>query len=387
MAATERVPLSEVHDLIVIGEALPFPVFEASGRLLLNQGHQVASERQFEMLVERGAWCERPRVEAERQARGGVAAPTAARRAHTLFDLWDGWASDHHELLRRASRPGPDKPGAVHFVAMADALNELVQRDADVALYICIRQDGIKPTLYPAWHAMHSAVVAGLTAGLLGWPEAQRQTLLRAALTMNIGVFELQATLAEQRDPMSQKQDQAMRAHPHSSAQLLREIGVEDSEWLQIVEHHHERADGKGYPQGIQVAHEPTQLLRIADVFMAAISGRHTRPALAPMLAARLLVQQQGRTPMAMGLLRALGVHPPGSVVQLASGEVAVVSRRAKVGNAPLVATLSNKSGIPEVSTRQRDTAQAEFAITGPAPESKAFARILPERVYGMVLA
>ena len=386
MADTERVPLSELRDLIVVGEPLPFRVLEAGGRLLLNQGQMVDTERQFAQLVERGAWVERPRVEQVRLARSNAAAQMAstAQRKATLFDLWDDWTKGFGELLRRTASQRA-LPG--EFETRADALQVLIARDADIALYLSIRQDSMKPALYPALHAMHCAVACTLTTTQLAWPAAQVQSATRAALSMNASMTELQAVLAEQRDPPSQRQLDAIRAHPHAAADMLRGLGVVDEVWLQAVEDHHEHADGKGYPRGMTTTSELAQLLRIIDVYMAKLSGRAMRAALPPVLAARQLFQQLGQTPLSSGLIRTLGAHPPGAMVQLQSGEVAVVCRRAKGGPAPHVATLSNKQGKPVVETHHRDSALPEFAITGPVVDAKAFARTLPERVFGMLMA
>jgi hypothetical protein len=86
-----------------------------------------------------------------------------------------------------------------------------------------------------------------------------------------------------------------------------------------------------------------------------------------------------------MAMVKTIGVHPPGSLVQLTSGEVAVSVRRPLKGTQPLVATLSDRNGKPIGQTHRRDTAQAEFAVTGPLQDAKAFARVLPERVYGWI--
>ena len=66
---------------------------------------------------------------------------------------------------------------------------------------------------------------------------------------------------------------------------------------------------------------------------------------------------------------------------------VGVVARRPKTGTAPIVATLSNPRGEPVVSTQHRDSAEPAFAILGALLDPSRFQRILPERVYGMVLA
>jgi len=76
MDKVERVALDSVRDLIVVGQPLPFSVLDAAGRLLLNQSQTVGSERQFEQLVERGAWVERQKVEDVRRQRAGAAPPS-----------------------------------------------------------------------------------------------------------------------------------------------------------------------------------------------------------------------------------------------------------------------------------------------------------------------
>jgi hypothetical protein len=86
-----------------------------------------------------------------------------------------------------------------------------------------------------------------------------------------------------------------------------------------------------------------------------------------------------------MAVIKTLGAHPPGSLVKLQSGEVAVVVRRAAAGPHPLVATLSDRHGRPSGETHRRNTAEPDFGIAAALPASKDFARITPERVYGLV--
>lgn len=386
MSDSERVPLPEVRDLIVVGEALPFRVLDDPGRLLLNQGQVVSTERQFEQLVERGAWVERPLVEKARAERAAAAGKPVivAERKLTLFDLWEKvvWSLD--DCNRRLVKGGTS---AAELEQLGDRLLALVDREPDIALFLCMRQDDKRFALYALTHGVHTAVIAAFAARQLGWPAARVNSLVRAALTMNAALGELQGQLAEQRDPPSKKQFDQVRAHPHAGAELLRKAGVADTEWLDAVTHHHERADGSGYPSGTREVGEAAQLLRAADVFMAKLSPRATRGAMVPQLAARQLFQQAGGAPLATALIRAIGVHPPGSIVQLASGEVGVVSHRPKPGAGIPTATLTNKQGKPVADTHHRDTALPEFAITGPVTDTKPYGRILPERIYGMLLA
>ncbi len=120
---------------------------------------------------------------------------------------------------------------------------------------------------------------------------------------------------------------------------------------------------------------------------MAKLTPRVTRTPLLPQVASRQLFQQEPGSTVTMALIKAIGVHPPGSLVQLRSGEVAVVKRRGAAGPAPTVCTLSDTHGKPSVNSHTLDTVQPEHAITGPLEDTSAYPRVLPERVYGLIPA
>jgi hypothetical protein len=61
------------------------------------------------------------------------------------------------------------------------------------------------------------------------------------------------------------------------------------------------------------------------------------------------------------------------------------VTHRGPTATTPKVAAVSDVKGKPTVKTTPRDTAQAAYAISGPAGEVKGLPRIPPERVYGLI--
>ena len=383
-SASERVPFEEVRDLLHVGHPLPFRVLDAQARLLLNAGQMLTGEAMFDGLVERGAWAELADVMAERARRDGDATRAAASAVPppTLFDRWEKLLWQFDVLMRALVRHSVRREDVVAFHSK---LSALVERDADVALFHCVRHDDQRFALYPLTHAIHCAVVTMLTGRKLGYSEAKVVSTACAALTMNVSILELQAVMAEQDTEPTSRQRAQIRAHPEASVQLLRAAGVDDLDWLATVAQHHERTDGKGYPFGQVEVCDTAHLLHAADVYMAKISPRAKRPPMAASQAGRQLFQERGGDVLAMSLVKSMGVHPPGSLVQLKSGEVAVVIRRPVKGPHPLVATLSDARGQPSSHTLRRDTAQAEFAIQGPVQHAHPFARVLPERVYGVI--
>lgn len=380
--ASDRVPLPQVRDLLQIGHALPFRVLDSQERLLLGEGQVLLDEAQFDALLERGAWAERSRVEGERIARAGAARALATAPQLSLFDRWERLLWQFDKLSRALIRR--EQPGSA-VLPFCATLQALVNRDPDVALFLCVRQEDRRFALYPLRHSIHCAVLATLTARQLGWEEAKCAMLGHAALTMNLSVFELQALMAEQDTPPTKKQLEQIRAHPQASVALLRAAGVDDEDWLAAVSDHHEHVGGGGYPLGHADVGAAAQVLRAADVYMAKISPRAKRPPMVPQTATRQWFAQHPGDPLAMAMVKAVGVHPPGSLVQLKSGEVGIAIRRPATGTHPLVATLSDRNGRPNGQTHRRDTAQPEFAVAGPLQDGSAFPRVVPERVYGLI--
>jgi hypothetical protein len=198
---------------------------------------------------------------------------------------------------------------------------------------------------------------------------------------MNVSILRLQAQLAEQRDPPNLRQREAIEQHPLAGAQLLRAIGVADEEWLAAVEQHHEEPGGGGYPRKVAAPCEAAQLLRLADMLMAKLTPRAHRPAMAPRLATRDVFLADPDKRLSTAIVRLLGVYPPGSVVQLKTGETGVVTRRAADGRGPWVRVLAGGA-----VGRTADTALADDAVVQGVPMPAGVARVYPEQVYGLIL-
>ena len=384
MSDAARVPLAQVRDLLVPGEPLPFRVLDAQGRLLLAAGQRIVGTDQLQALLERGASVESEQAMAVRRAReaGAAGGAVPSHRRATWFDAWERqlWALD--KLLRTLGRDPAQCQALEDF---ADAQLRLVDKHPDAALFLAIRQDDRRFTLYALTHALHTATIAVGCARLLCWPAPRQRTLALAALTMNASILELQAQMAEQTDPPTKRQMDAIRAHPQRSAELLRASGVTDAEWLTAVEDHHERAGGSGYPRGLATVGEMAHVLRAADVFAAKVSPRLLREPLLPQVAARQLFQEEAGGAVAGALIKAVGVYPPGEFVQLRNGETAVVVQRASAGQAPRVVVLLTPAGKPAPDAPQRDTADPACAIAGVATQRSGLPRVLPEQVFGLL--
>lgn len=211
--------------------------------------------------------------------------------------------------------------------------------DADVCLgYARLAKFG-RPSVC---HAIHVALLAAELASAQDFKSDMLESVVGAALTMNLSKLNLHDEMFALEHAPSAKMKQEMCAHPLHSAQLLQRIGGLNAHWIAAVAEHHENIDGSGYPlglKGIEISLS-ARMLRIADTLAARLTGRKVRAPLHWNLQhARRDMQQLvthvfGRavrhldSPLCHKLLRVLNRFSPGSLVRLSSNELAVVTRR-----------------------------------------------------------
>ena len=364
-----------VSDQVVLGQPLPFGIRDENGWLLLARGRVITSESQLQTLLSRGLY-----VDHDDPKLGESEGVYPVARKLTLFDLWKQTTARLDLLLSGIAQPG--------FPARCDQfagqLMALVTRDPDIGVYHSVRQDPNRLSLYGLSHAMHCAMICQLAAVRAGWPPERVRTVVKAALTMNLAIVEVQGRFATM-GRLTDSQREQIRAHPEVAVQRLKAAGVDDPVWLQAVLEHHERPGGGGYPFNTQSTGEMADLLRMADVFMAKISPRTERPALTILDAARQMFAESKGSPLAAAIIKEYGIYPPGNFVLLASGEMAVVIRRGATAHTPLAAAVTDHNGIPVVRTTTRNTAEPAFAIKSLVANNKTLLRVPAERVYGLV--
>jgi hypothetical protein len=190
-------------------------------------------------------------------------------------------------------------------------------------------------------------------------PSRERDSLVRAALTMNIGMTALQDVLSEQREKPSSAQQESIRSHPQESQALLERLFITDSLWLDVVGQHHASISDR-VPLANQEPHDRlTRILGTIDRYAAMISPRKSRAGRSATDSVRAIVGHEvdQRDEVSYTLVRSVGLCPPGTFVRLDNGDTAIVLRRGEKANQPLVASLLDKAGTHHAWPGIYDTA------------------------------
>ncbi len=358
-------------------ESLPFDLFDAQGRLLLLAHAPLdcrevrASLRAFDGIYGEThsvkAWRLRLAQAMDDLVRRNAPLSQIARvRPARLADMradavgQDEWEALSDQLDAALRDPQPGQPWLAGVLQVQTRLHALTASRMDEALFHFIYGGARDAERYSSRQALRCVLVAGEVARELRWDAQRVQSLERAALTMNVTLRRLQDRLARSDDaPLDEAVRSHIARHGVEAAQLLRASGVDDEAWLTAVALHHDKRLETRARDQLDAGQRLALVLRRVDIYCAKLSCRGGRLPLSAMQAAGQVCMGPDGRPDGLGsvLLKAVGLYPPGSFVQLASDELGVVLSRGARADQPLAAVLVNAQGDALVEPRLRDTA------------------------------
>ncbi|MCX6549697.1 MAG: HD domain-containing protein [Acidobacteria bacterium] len=228
------------------------------------------------------------------------------------------------EQTKAEGSPEPEMAMAV-VEGLASGVGQ--NRRAMLALTAMCRYDN-----YTFTHMVNVSVLTMAQARGLGVDGALLRQFGLAGLMHDIGKIKTPPEILTKPEQLSGQEFVVMMRHPTDGAEMLRRH-LELPPLAAIVAfEHHLRIDGTGYPAGVvrPALNVATQLCSIADVYDAMRSQRRYQQSFPTERILKVLEQQDG-TRFDQHLVRRfsqlMGLYPPGNLVRLDSGALAVVLR------------------------------------------------------------
>ena len=281
------------------------------------------------------------RINADEKRDDGIGSDMAAIR-----QLYSNAVSVAQTVWESATVEGmPDVPAALQTVeGLAEAVTQ--NRTALVALTAMRNYDN-----YTFTHMVNVSILTMGQARALGIEGRLLREFGLSALMHDIGKVRTPKDILNKPDKLTDDEFVIMRRHTVDGAEILRRTPEMPILAPVVAFEHHLRLDGTGYPFGVrrQSLNVGTMLCSISDIYDAMRSQRAYQQAFPTERILAVLKRNDG-TQFDQHLVRRfvqlLGIYPPGNLVRLSTGEVAVVARiHAPDPYRPRVRVLFNAAG------------------------------------------
>ena len=150
--------------------------------------------------------------------------------------------------------------------------------NATVQLMSSLQNAMEEKDFYTAGHTMRVTEYAVLLGLAMNISENDIVVLRRAAQFHDIGKLVIDLTCIQKPGKLTDEEWALIRKHPVIGANIIKPLGFMDREHF-IIRHHHERMDGKGYPDGLggDELDILTKILIVVDSYDAMTSRRNYR--------------------------------------------------------------------------------------------------------------
>ncbi len=183
---------------------------------------------------------------------------------------------------------------------------------------------------YTFHHCINVAVFAILFGRSLGLPTEQLRVLGIAGIFHDVGKACIPEEILKKPGRLNDAEYGIIKRHAVEGYRVMRDSSALQRDVLLAIMQHHERHDGRGYPRGLsgRAINPLARVISLVDVYDALTSNRCYRKASTPTTALGLIYRENGThffPTYVERFIKCIGVYPPGSLVRLTDGSIAVV--------------------------------------------------------------
>lgn len=220
-----------------------------------------------------------------------------------------------------------NKVNVVRLKQSIDPMVGSISRNPDACVWVARLKHHDQYTYH---RALSSGIWAVALGRELGLPKQDLRALGVGGMLMDVGMLRVNPDLLGAQRPLSAEEMAAVREHIDYSLDIIQTSGIMNRDILDMAAHHHERYNGSGYPRGLAEDRIPTfaRIAGLVDTYGALTTDRGHAPAVSPAEAMRVLYDERDigfQAELVEAFIRAVGIYPAGTLLELSDGSVAVV--------------------------------------------------------------
>ncbi len=149
---------------------------------------------------------------------------------------------------------------------------------------------------YTRGHSERVELYAKTLAKEMRLSHSRVENITVAALLHDVGKIGIDESILRKPDALSPEERTIIQKHPEISVHILKEVKLKPIVF-DLILHHHERYDGKGYPDGIAGEELPIEIsiLSVADTYDAMTSSRPYSPGSTAEQTKQIIIGEKGK--------------------------------------------------------------------------------------------
>ena len=223
-----------------------------------------------------------------------------------------------------------NKGGQLDIDSVKLVVSELVEsiiKNPDTMIWLSHLKDKDE---YTAIHSVNVCILSLTFGRTINLSESELNILGLGALLFDIGKSKIPEEILKKTGALTENEFMLMKAHAFIGFATLEGNKQIPKESLEIVLNHHERLNGKGYPNGRRADEisKLTRIVSIVDAFDAMTSDRCYKDAFQPQHALNEIYNMapdKFDQDLVEGFIKCIGIYPVGSIVELNTGHTGVV--------------------------------------------------------------
>jgi len=202
-----------------------------------------------------------------------------------------------------------------------------IERNANALLWLTqIKQQD----QYTSEHCLRVGILAIAFGQFLGFNSTELELLGLCGMLHDVGKVKIPDDILNKPGRLSRIEFDIMKEHTILGKNILSEQKGAHKLIIETSHYHHERIDGKGYPESLNASylHKYIRMISIVDVYDAITSARSYKDSSPAFDALKILFSERDMhfdRELTEAFIRMVGIYPPGTLVEMKNGEIGIV--------------------------------------------------------------